>query len=73
MNVNGKIEYRALPKPGDEAPPAGAATAPRNALERQLAGIWAQVFGREIGMSDNFFAIGGHSIIAARLVSRISA
>jgi len=45
---------------------------PSRELEQQLHGIWAEVLGHgDFGISDNFFAIGGHSLAAARVVSYI--
>ncbi len=55
--------------------PAAAATthtAPRSALEKQLAGIWSALFKRpEIGVEESFFELGGESILALRLMSEI--
>jgi amino acid adenylation domain-containing protein len=46
--------------------------APRNDVEQRLAEIWQEVLGKErIGVKDNFFEAGGHSLKAARLISRI--
>lgn len=68
-------------KDGDAGEPPHAALqiekyseylAPRNALELKLAKIWEQVFGRPgIGIRDNFFEIGGRSILAVRLFAQI--
>jgi amino acid adenylation domain-containing protein len=47
-------------------------TAPRTALEEVLAGLWATVLGRKcVGVYDNFFQLGGDSILATQLLSRI--
>jgi amino acid adenylation domain-containing protein len=46
--------------------------APATEIERQVAGIWAEVMGQErASMDDNFFAVGGHSLLATRLTTRI--
>ena len=46
--------------------------APRNALERELADIWKQLLGvKEIGIHDDFFELGGQSLVAVRLFNRI--
>ena len=70
LNANGKVDRRALPAPDFSA--ADAFVAPRTPVEEVLAGIWAQVLGRDrVGAADNFFAIGGHSLLATRVVSRV--
>jgi amino acid adenylation domain-containing protein/non-ribosomal peptide synthase protein (TIGR01720 family) len=73
LTPNGKVDRKALPAPGA----AGAAdgyVAPRTPAEEVLAGIWAQVLGRDrVGARDNFFEIGGHSLLATQVVSRIRA
>jgi natural product biosynthesis luciferase-like monooxygenase protein len=46
--------------------------APRNATERMLAQLWAELLGvKQIGVEDNFFLLGGHSLLATRLISRV--
>ncbi len=76
LTPTGKIDRRILPAPDDEG--AGKIyTAPRNDLEMKLAEIWAEVLtNREpeplhVGIDDNFFALGGHSLKAAALTARI--
>jgi len=73
LTPNGKLDRRALPIPGrEEGDAAAAAQAPRTATEEVLAGIWCQVLKRErVGIEDNFFEIGGHSLIATQVVSRV--
>jgi acyl carrier protein len=47
--------------------------APRNEMEAQLATIWAEVLGLpRVGIHDNFFAIGGHSLLIMQVLSRTS-
>ncbi|HVR99922.1 MAG TPA: amino acid adenylation domain-containing protein [Thermoanaerobaculia bacterium] len=71
MTPNGKVDRRALPAP-DRAEMEEEAAEPRNAAEDLLAGIWAEVLGRDrVGMHENFFEIGGHSLLATQVVSRI--
>ena len=71
LTTNGKLDRKALPAPSF----SGAVqqrVAPSTYLERQLHALWAQVLGHgEFGISDNFFAIGGHSLAAARLMALI--
>lgn len=73
LNANGKVDHHALPEPGDVArPAAGVAVPPRDMFEGVLARIWEDLLGiRGIGVFDHFFEIGGHSLLAARLVDTI--
>ena len=49
-------------------------TPPRTATERVLAGLWAETFGLErVGIHDNFFDLGGHSLLVTHLISKIRA
>ena len=72
-NSSGKVDRSALPLPEQRASTAGQSyVAPRTALEQLLAGIWSEVLGLErIGVDDDFFALGGHSLVATRVVSRL--
>jgi aryl carrier-like protein len=73
LTPNGKINRRALPTPERELQPA-AVVEPRSATEKKLAQIWLGVLGRkEIGIHDNFFEQGGHSLLAMRVVSQMRA
>jgi acyl carrier protein len=73
VTTAGKVDRRALPDPTpDEAPGAGF-VAPSTASEELLAEIWAEVLGRErIGTTDDFFALGGHSLVATQVVARLA-
>ncbi|WP_412080833.1 non-ribosomal peptide synthase/polyketide synthase [Streptomyces sp. SCL15-4] len=65
-----KIDRRALPAPGRAV--AGGQVAPRSERERTLAAIWAQVLGVDaVGVTDDFFELGGESLLAARLLARV--
>ncbi|QFU93019.1 Linear gramicidin synthase subunit B [Amycolatopsis sp. YIM 10] len=69
LSSNGKLNRGALPDPvwqgGEEFIPA------RSSLEQELAAIWAEVLGVErVGVLDNFFALGGDSILSIQMVSR---
>lgn len=70
VNANGKLDRSALPLPGNRRPPLDTPfTAPRTVLEQALAAIWAELLELEtVGCEDNFFALGGDSLIAMRLV-----
>lgn len=73
LTPNGKIDRLALPTPDSTRPqPKETLIAPRDDLERGLAQIWQKVLGIEsVGVKDNFFDSGGHSLLAVRLVSEI--
>jgi amino acid adenylation domain-containing protein len=73
LNPNGKVDYRALSAiPLVQTEPSIASIAPRNSVEEELCNILAQVLGqRTIGMDENFFRIGGHSLLAVQAVVRI--
>ena len=68
---SGKIDRQALPEPEITAT---AQVAPRTPVERQLAEVWSQVLGVEpVGVEDNFFGLGGDSILSIQIVSRARA
>ncbi|GGS45874.1 hypothetical protein GCM10010156_00650 [Planobispora rosea] len=64
---SGKVDVRALHALVPDAPALGAP--PESLVERAVAEVWAGVLGRVPGTEDDFFASGGHSISAMRLVS----
>lgn len=69
LNVNGKIDRKRLPEP-ESMVPENTFEAPVNALEAQLCQIWLKVLGcRAVGRNDNFFTLGGDSILSIQLVS----
>jgi amino acid adenylation domain-containing protein len=70
--ANGKLDRRSLPETGRDRPELRAPwTAPRNELERRLAALWGDILGRDaIGVHDDFFELGGDSILAFQVVSR---
>jgi amino acid adenylation domain-containing protein len=73
LTANGKLDLRALPAPAAQRPlQAQHLAAPRTPIEETLAGLWKEVLNVEqVGIQDNFFDLGGHSLIAIKLVSRI--
>jgi thioesterase domain-containing protein/acyl carrier protein len=73
LTPNGKIDRKALPLPDDLAMQSGTEfVAPRTALEKQVAEIWEELLGRRpVGVTANFFDLGGHSILAVRLIARM--
>ncbi|MEI2579463.1 amino acid adenylation domain-containing protein [Scytonema sp. PRP1] len=73
LTPNGKVDRRNLPA-SDRSRPNLEETfvAPRNPIEEKLALIWAELLGLEqIGANDNFFHLGGHSLIATQMLSRV--
>jgi len=71
--TNGKVDRKALPKPDDKRPELSTPyTLPRNDIEKSLVRIWEEVLAvRPIGIHDKFFDLGGHSLSATRVVSRV--
>ncbi|MFI7097074.1 amino acid adenylation domain-containing protein [Streptomyces lydicus] len=74
LTDNGKVNRRLLPSPEETAPRPGEAVAPRDAAERLLAEIWAEFFepaSGPVGVTANFFDLGGDSMLAVRMMARI--
>ncbi len=72
LNANGKVDFSQLPLP-DPALRTTAMQAPNTPLERQLLAIWRKVLQKNhLGVDDDFFDAGGHSLLAVRLMSKVS-
>ena len=72
LTRNGKIDKKALPDADITDLVSNVYVAPRNETEQALARIWQQLLGLErVGIYDNFFEIGGHSLLAMRVVSSV--
>jgi acyl-coenzyme A synthetase/AMP-(fatty) acid ligase len=72
LTASGKVNRKALPEPERSGADEAGYIAPRTPTEKIVAGIWAEVLGLErVGMRDEFFQIGGHSLLAMRVVSRV--
>ncbi len=72
LTANGKVDRKALPAPEGGAGQEAMYVAPRNAVEQALCEIWQEVLNREqIGVEDNFFSLGGDSILSIRVVSML--
>ncbi len=70
LSPNGKVDRKALPAPEPSAALAGS-TPPRDAREERLATIWRGVLSLErVGVHDNFFQLGGDSILSIQVVAR---
>jgi acyl-coenzyme A synthetase/AMP-(fatty) acid ligase/acyl carrier protein len=71
LTPNGKVDRRALPAPDSVHTDRGALTPPRTETEERLAQIWCDVLQLpQIGVEDNFFDMGGHSLLALQVVNR---
>lgn len=73
LTPNGKLDRQALPAPGSQSGPGPARyEAPRDELERGLTALWEKLLGRQrISIHDDFFDLGGHSMIAIQLLSQV--
>ncbi len=70
LNPNGKVDRKQLPLPGDVR--VDVVHQPSTPVERKLARAWAQLLGlKELGVHDNFFEMGGHSLLAAQAISTV--
>jgi len=75
LTSHGKVDKKALPVPRGRGIGADIPyVAPRNEIEEKLVQIWQEILGKEkVGVKDNFFALGGHSLKVIQLISRINA
>lgn len=75
LTPNGKVDYRALPAPSAANTLSDAAdteTEPRTLIEERAAEIAARLLNlSQVGLDDNFFAIGGHSLLGVQLVTSV--
>ena len=74
LTANGKIDRRALPDASHDSGTAElAGQAPASGLEERIAAVWREVVGRkDVGRHDNFFDLGGHSLLLARVHALLS-
>ncbi|MFL5506762.1 MAG: AMP-binding enzyme, partial [Gemmatimonadales bacterium] len=74
MTPNGKVDRRALPDPGGEAPAAepSAESRPANVIEESIAGVWRDLLRiQQVSREANFFDLGGHSLLAVQVHRRL--
>ena len=72
LTPNGKVDRKALPAPERESQVSTAYAAPGSELEQQLVAVWQEVLGAEkVGVDDNFFDLGGNSLLVTRVHARI--
>jgi acyl carrier protein len=73
LTPNGKVDYRQLPEPDGRRP--GSPTsflAPRSEIEQAIAQVWCEVLRLdEVGVDDNFFDLGGHSLLLVRAQAKL--
>ncbi len=71
LTPNGKVDRNALPDPV-AAPVLQAQAAPQSQLEQAIAGIWQEALGlQQVGLNDNFFDLGGHSLLVVHVQRRL--
>ncbi|NUP02685.1 MAG: amino acid adenylation domain-containing protein, partial [Nonomuraea sp.] len=68
VNPSGKVDRQALPEPG---PGARTVEAPATPVEQAVAAIWQEVLGTEVGRHDDLFELGGNSLNATQITSRL--
>jgi hypothetical protein len=75
VTSSGKVDRAALPGPDGSRPALKESyVAPRTAMERSVGAAWQEVLGIDkVGLHDNFFDLGGHSLLMVRLQSRLGA
>jgi amino acid adenylation domain-containing protein len=72
LTPNNKLDRQALPLPGHADTAVAEYAAPQGKVEEALSAIWSRLLGLErVGRHDNFFDIGGHSLLAVRLISAV--
>ncbi|XP_031632574.1 uncharacterized protein LOC116346579 [Contarinia nasturtii] len=72
LTPNGKLNRHALPAPDDEAIARQLYEEPQGTMEEKLAVIWSELLGIErISRNDNFFALGGHSLLIVKMLSQL--
>jgi acyl-coenzyme A synthetase/AMP-(fatty) acid ligase/acyl carrier protein len=73
LTSNSKVDRKKLPPPDlEELTPSAAHVAPRDEIEQALAALWADLLGVDrVGVHDNFFEVGGHSLRAVQLVNQV--
>ncbi len=72
LSPAGKVQRRLLPPPADAVPPRFASDPPTTATQETLVRIWREVLDHaHVGVRDDFFQLGGHSLTAARMFARL--
>ncbi|MFP4122418.1 amino acid adenylation domain-containing protein [Coleofasciculus sp.] len=71
LNINGKVDRRALPAPNHNLGLNRQLVKPRNPAEHRIAAIWQEILGFDVGINERFTDLGGNSLQATRILSRI--
>ena len=72
LTANGKLDRQALPEAEGDMCRAAAYEAPQGPVETAIARIWQELLGlRQVGREDDFFEVGGHSLLAVQLLARL--
>jgi amino acid adenylation domain-containing protein len=72
QTLNGKVDRKALPAPEDPARLSVEPCTPRDAIEATMLDIWKRLLGHDgVGIRDDFFEVGGHSLLALRLQAEV--
>jgi acyl carrier protein len=72
--VNDKVERSLLPLPGTGTSPKTERVAPRTTVEKEIQAMWIEVLRiPDVGIDDDFFEAGGHSLLALQTISRLHA
>ncbi|NBI31206.1 non-ribosomal peptide synthetase, partial [Chengkuizengella marina] len=72
LTPNGKIDRKALPEPDESLISEAQYVAPRNEMESRFVSIWEEMLGKKgIGVQDNFFDLGGHSLKAVQMIWKL--
>jgi acyl carrier protein len=73
VNANGKLDRAALPLPSEQRPDVGRRyVEPETPVQEAIASIWSEVLGVErVGIDDDFFDLGGHSLLGVRVLARV--
>jgi thioesterase domain-containing protein len=73
LTPNGKVDYQKLPAPESDRETSVGYVAPRTPIEEVLANTWAEALGVErVGIYDNFFGLGGHSLLTMQIIDRLN-
>jgi aryl carrier-like protein len=72
LTANGKVDRKALPAPEEEDAATALYVGPRNAIEQAMCEVWQEALDRyPVGVQDNFFSLGGDSILSIRVVGML--